>query len=67
MAVSLLIAVRKKKEYGWGLAFTYAVYVSYDTARFMSMSVPLDIMYLAFFAATLSVLWAVCAIYKEGS
>ncbi|MFZ2455746.1 MAG: hypothetical protein WAX07_04660 [Candidatus Altiarchaeia archaeon] len=67
MAVSMLIAVRKKKAYGWGLAFTFAVYLFYDTARFMSMSFSQDIMYPAFFAATLSVLWAVCAIYKEAS
>jgi predicted membrane protein len=64
MAVGLLIALQKKKKYGWGIAFTFAVYVFYDTARFLSANMSQDIMYAAFFAATLSILWAVYAIYK---
>ncbi len=61
----LLIALQKKKKYGWGIAFTFAVYVFYDTARFVSADVSQDMMYAAFFAATISILWTVYAIYKE--
>jgi len=67
MAVFFLgvkIALRKKKSYGWGIAFTFLVYVVYDFSRFLCLDISGGFLYSLFFLATASILWAVYKIYK---
>ena len=64
-AVGVLIAIGKKKAYGWCLALTFAIYVFYDTAGYLSLSISQPVMHLLFFVATVSVVWAIWQIYTE--
>lgn len=59
----VLIALRKKHVYGWLIALTFGIYVAYDTAKYLSMSVASDMLYAAFFIASLSILIAVYLIF----
>ena len=65
VAIGLMLAILKKKSYGWGIVFTFAIYVLYDLSNFLSLGVPRNILYLLFFIATLSILWVVARVYKE--
>lgn len=62
---SLLTAIKKKKIYGFGIALTFAIYVFYDLARSIPLSISNNILYPLFFIATLSALWAIWMIYRE--
>lgn len=62
--IGLMIVFLKKKNYGWGIFLTFAIYVFYDLAKLVSYSINLDILYEIFFIASLSALWAVWMIYK---
>ncbi len=61
------LAVARKKVYGWGIALTFGLYVVYDATRFFGIGVSSDILGIIFFVASLSVLWAVWTLWKEGS
>lgn len=61
------LAVARKKVYGWGIALTFGLYVIYDATRFFSIPLPPDILGIIFFVASLSILWAVWTLWKEGS
>lgn len=63
--ISLMIALGKKLSYGWGLAFTFLVYVFYDLARIQNWQIPNEIMALSFLAASISALTTVYLIYKK--
>ncbi|MFA4844337.1 MAG: hypothetical protein WC632_05245 [Candidatus Margulisiibacteriota bacterium] len=65
VSLGLLLALAKKKVYGWGFVVTFGVYVIYDTAKFFNLSLSADLLYVAFFLATLSILWAIWRINKE--
>jgi len=60
-----MIFFQKKKKYGIGIFTTFAIYVFYDLAKQVSMSINANVLYLLFFIATLSALIAVWAIYKD--
>ena len=63
--IGILLATRKKKSFGWFIAVTFAIYVFYDLVYIMNIKMPIASLYLVFFMATVSILWAVWNIYKE--
>lgn len=64
-ATGLFLAIRKKRLFGYGIFLTFAIYVFYDLAKLIPLEVSDVALYLLFFVATLSILWAVILIYKE--
>lgn len=62
----ILIALQRKKIYGFGIAFTFAVYVFYDLIRLFSLGVSESLLYGLFFAATASALFVTLNLYHEG-
>lgn len=63
--ISLMIAVKKKKIYGYGFALTFAIYVFYDSANLFSLGISDSLLYPLFFIATLSALLSMWMLYKE--
>ena len=64
--LGVMMAGRHKKAYGWGFALTYLIYVVYDIARLtMKSALPENLLHVMFFAATLSMLWAVWKLYRD--
>jgi hypothetical protein len=61
----LLMVLRKKKMYGWGIFFTFAVYFFYDSIKLLEWPVSDILLSVMFFTATLSAWISVWAIYKE--
>jgi hypothetical protein len=64
-ALGMMLAIRKKKMYGWCIAVTFVLYVFYDLAAILQWDVSQDTLYTVFFVATLSILWAVWNIFLE--
>jgi hypothetical protein len=64
-ALGVLLAIRKKKIYGWCIAVTFVLYVIYDLANLQAWNISLDTLYMIFFVATISILWAVWNIFLE--
>jgi len=62
---ALMIALKKKLAYGWGLALTFLIYVFYDLARMQGWEVSNSIMALSFLVATISATVAIYSIYKK--
>lgn len=63
--LGVMLAIRKKKMYGWCIAVTFLLYVIYDLANLLAWSISQDTLYTIFFVATLSILWAVWNIFLE--
>lgn len=63
--LALLIGISRKKPYGYGLAFTFAVYVFYDAAKSMGAGIPDTVLNPLFCLATISALCSVWGIYKD--
>jgi signal transduction histidine kinase len=61
----LLIAVRKKKFFGYGIFLAFMIYVFYDLAKLIPLEVSEINIYPIIIVATMSVLWAMIRIYKE--
>lgn len=61
----LFIVFNKKKNYGWGFFITFSIYVFYDVARLLNLSISNNILYFSFFIASLSALWTVWEVYKR--
>lgn len=64
-ALGLLLAVRKKRLFGYGVFLTFVLYVFYDLAKLIPLEISDVTLYPVFFVATLSILWAILLIYKE--
>jgi hypothetical protein len=64
-ALGVLLAISKKKIYGWCIAVTFVLYVIYDLANLLAWNISLDTLYMIFFVATISILWAVWNIFLE--
>ena len=64
-AAGLLLAVRKKRFFGYGIFLTFIIYVFYDLTRLIPLQVSDVTLYPLFLVATLSMLWAIVLIYKE--
>ena len=61
----LLIAVRKKRFFGYGIFLAFMIYVFYDLAKLIPLEVSEITIYPIIIVATLSVLWSMIRIYKE--
>jgi len=61
----LMIALKKKQMYGWGIALTFLIYVFYDLARMQNWQVSSSMMSASFLVATISAVWAAYSIYKN--
>jgi hypothetical protein len=64
-ALGIMLAIGKKKMYGWCIALTFVLYVVYDLTNLMVLNISQDTLYMIFFVATLSILWAVWNIFLE--
>ncbi len=64
-ALGIMLAIRRKKMYGWCIAVTFVLYVIYDLANLLALNISEDTLYMIFFIATLSILWAVWNIFLE--
>ena len=62
---AVLIAVQKKKTYGWFIAFTFALFVVFDLARIFALDIPADLHALILLVACLSMLYAIWLVWKE--
>jgi len=63
--LGIILAIGKKKMYGWFIALTFVLYVVYDLANLQALNISQDALYMTFFVATLSILWAVWNIFLE--
>ena len=63
--LGIMLAIGKKKMYGWCIALTFLLYVVYDLASLLALNISQDTLYVIFFVATLSILWAVWNIFLE--
>ena len=62
---AILIAVRKKKVYGWFIAFTFGLFVVFNIVRVFALGVPEELDALVFLIAGLSMLCAICLMWTE--
>lgn len=63
--LGIMLSSFKKKRYGWFIALTFVLYVFYDLADLLALEISSDTLYLIFFVATLSILWAIWNIFLE--
>ena len=65
VAVIAAIAAMKGRPYLYGLAFTFAVYVLYDSGRLLGWNVEAGVLSVLFLLASASALYAVWGIFRE--
>ncbi|MDD1687507.1 hypothetical protein [Methanoregula sp.] len=63
--VAVLIAVQKKKFYGWFIAITFALFVLFDIARIFALEVSAERHALVLLVACISMLCAGWLMWKE--
>jgi len=64
-ALGVIMVFKKKKNYGWWIFLTFAIYIVYDVANIGGWVINQDLLYVLFFIATISALVFVIMIYKE--
>jgi hypothetical protein len=64
--LGVAIALRKEKIYGWFIAFTFGVYVVYDSIVLVSAMIAPEFLTLIFLAASISILYATWLIFSRG-
>jgi hypothetical protein len=65
VAAIAAIAAMKGRPYLYGLAFTFAVYVLYDSGRLLGWNVEAGVLSVLFLLASASALYAIWGIYRE--
>jgi hypothetical protein len=65
VAAIAAIAAMKGRPYLYGLAFTFAVYVLYDSGRLLGWNVEAGVLSVLFLLASASALYAVWGIFRE--
>ncbi len=65
VAVIAAVAASRGRPYLYGLAFTFAVYVLYDTGRLLGWNVGGGVLSVLFLLASASALYAVWGLYRE--
>ncbi len=60
-----LLALRKGKYYGWLIMLTFAIYVIYDLARFLDVSLVPVVLDMLLAIASLSIFFAVWGIFAD--
>ncbi|MCL4367297.1 hypothetical protein M1563_03980 [Patescibacteria group bacterium] len=63
--ISLVLALQKKKDYGFLIATTFIIYVIYDTSRFFQIQIEQRILSVLFLIASLCILLGVYKIYQK--
>ena len=66
VAAIAVLAAQQGRPYLYGLAFTFAAYVLYDLARLLQWPVEGALLSCLFLLATVTALFAVTALYREG-
>lgn len=61
----IVMAVKKKKIYGYGFFLTFAIYVFWDIIKLRNIALSDYLSYPLFLIATISALWAVYKVYKK--
>jgi hypothetical protein len=64
VVIALLLAVHKKRLYGYGFALTFGIYVVYDLANQFHHAISSDVLIIIFFIATLSALFSLWQLYR---
>ena len=65
MVIAAVIAVRRKKSYGWCIAVTFGLFVLFDIGRLFSLPVSDEAHALIFLVACGSMLYGVWLMYEE--
>jgi hypothetical protein len=65
MVIAILIATRKKKAWGWGIAITFGLFVLFDLFRIFSFPIPEAFHAFIFLVACGSMLYAIWLMYEE--
>jgi hypothetical protein len=63
--LAVVIAVKKKLLAGWLFAFTFVIYVVYDSARLTGTNLPGVSLQVAFIIASLSALGALWLLFRK--
>lgn len=63
--LALLLAVIRKKMYGYGFALTFGIYVVYDLANQFHLAISSNTLTIIFFVATVSALFSIWQLYKQ--
>lgn len=63
--IGLIIVFKNKKNYGFAIFLTFAIYVFYDFIKLNNYSVNTDILTISFLVASISMLFVVCILLKE--
>ena len=65
IAVLCLLAAMERK-YLYGFVLTFAIYVWYDLARFLSWNISSDVSSIVFLVGTLAALYSVWSLFRKG-
>jgi len=63
--IAVLIATRRQKIYGWGIAVTFGLFILFDAIRIFALPVPEAAQALSFLVACGSMLYAIWLMYRE--
>jgi len=63
--VAVIIATKKRRVYGWGIAITFGLFVFFDVFRIFSLPVPESFHAFIFLVACASMVYAVWLMYDE--
>ena len=63
--IAVLIATRRQKLYGWGIAVTFGLFVLFDAIRIFTLPVSDAAQALSLLVACGSMLYAVLLMYRE--
>lgn len=65
MVLGIMLAILRKRFYGWLIALTFLFYVFYDMVYFLNLQVSQNALHAIFFIATISILIAVISLFKK--
>lgn len=63
--IAFLIAVQKKKTFGWFIGITFTLFVVFDLARIFALTMSAELHALVLLIACLSMVCAVWLMWKE--
>lgn len=61
----LMIAIKKRRGYGEGLALTFLIYVFYDLARLLGWQINDTFLSISFLVANISAVISIYSIYRD--
>jgi hypothetical protein len=62
--IAVLIATKKKKAFGWGIAITFWLFVLFDIFRIFNLPMPESFHAFIFLVACASMVYAIWLIYE---